>query len=213
MSTINSVDTKQRILDAAERLFAEQGYHNTSLRMITTAAKANLAAVNYHFGTKETLLEEVFKRRLIPLNAIRREQLELVRDRARAAGQRPGVAAVLRAFVAPTLHFCCEEPGGEHFSTLVGRALAEPDDTVRSVFIHHLMPLFNLLFDSMLEAMPGLDRDTVFWRLQFALGSTTHCMRLLGKLELLPEGVSRQVDLDLLMEELLSFITAGADQP
>lgn len=213
MSITSTPDTKQRILDAAERLFAAQGYHNTSLRTITTEAGANLAAVNYHFGSKETLLEEVFKRRLIPLNAIRREELERVRDRALAEGQRPAAADVLRAFVGPTVRFCCQEPGAEHFSTLVGRAIAEPDTTIRGVFIQHIMPIFNLLFEVLCAALPELDRDTVFWRLQFALGSTTHMMRLISKLELLPAGIDRDVDIESLLEELMRFITAGVGQP
>ncbi|MCK5341339.1 MAG: helix-turn-helix transcriptional regulator, partial [Desulfobulbaceae bacterium] len=67
-------DTKHRILDAAERLFADKGYHNTSLRNITSAAKANLASVNYHFGSKEALISEVMDRRLAPINKIRTER-------------------------------------------------------------------------------------------------------------------------------------------
>ena len=209
----NIPDTKQRILDAAERLFAKDGYHQTSLRSITSEAEVNLAAVNYHFGSKEVLLEEVFKRRLIPLNAIRKSHLEKVREQAHDANCRPEVADILRAFIVPTVRFCCEEPGAEHFSTLVGRAIAEPDDTVRNVFIHHIMPLFNLLFSLLQEALPDLDRDTVFWRLHFALGATTHTMRLLGRLDLLPEGLNRQIQIDVLLDELMAFVTAGVQQP
>jgi AcrR family transcriptional regulator len=205
-------DTRQRILDAAERLFARDGYHFTSLRAITTEADVNLAAVNYHFGSKETLLEEVFTRHLIPLNKIRIDQLEQVRDKARSENRLPEVADVLRAFVVPTVMYCSKEPG-VHFSTLVGRALAEPDDTVRNVFIQHIMPLFLLMFTLLQEALPDLDRDTVFWRLHFALGATTHTMRALGKLELLPEGVSRDVDVESLLEQLMAFVNAGASQP
>ncbi|MBW2476892.1 MAG: CerR family C-terminal domain-containing protein [Deltaproteobacteria bacterium] len=209
----NPPDTKQRILDAAERLFARDGYHQTSLRSITSEAEVNLAAVNYHFGSKEVLLEEVFKRRLIPLNAIRKNQLETVREQAQDAQRRPEVGAVLRAFIVPTVRFCSEEPGAEHFSTLVGRAIAEPDDTVRNVFILHIMPLFNLLFSLLQEALPELDRDTVFWRLHFALGATTHTMRLLGRLDLLPEGLNRQIQVDVLLDQLMAFVTAGVRQP
>jgi AcrR family transcriptional regulator len=212
LSTTNSPDTKQRILDVAERLFASYGYHFTSLRTITTEAQVNLAAVNYHFGSKDALLEEVFKRRLIPLNAIRREQLEQVRDRARVDNRTPEVADVLRAFVVPTVNFCCQEPGAVHFSTLVGRALAEPDDRLREIFIQHIMPLFNLLYELLQAALPELDRDTVFWRLQFALGATTHMMRLLNKLELMPQGINQDVDVEALLEQLMTFITAGARQ-
>ena len=202
-------DTKERILDAAEFLFARDGFHFASMRAITTEAKANLAAVNYHFGSKEALLEEVLKRRLVPLNAIRQERLESVRDLALSEGRVPEPEEVLEAFIAPTVRFCCQDPGAENFSTLIGRAIAEPDDTVRNVFIHHIMPLFLLFFSLLQKSLPDLDADTVFWRLHFALGSTTHTMRLLGKLELMPEGLNRNVDVEKLIEELLAFVTAG----
>jgi len=205
-------DTKERILDAAEMLFARDGYHFASMRAITTEAEANIAAVNYHFGSKETLLEEVFKRRLIPLNAIRMEKLEAVRDEAEQQGRKPNPEDVMRAFIVPTIKFCCQDPGAEHFSTLVGRAIAEPDETVRNVFIQHIMPLFILLFGLLQKALPDLDADTVFWRLHFSIGSTAHTMRLLGNLELLPEGLNRDVDIDKLVNELMAYVTAGVSR-
>jgi len=201
--------TKDRILDAAEALFARDGFHFASLRSITAAAEVNLAAVNYHFGSKEALLEEVLKRRLIPLNAVRRERLLNVRAKAEQEGRNPRPEEVLEAFIVPTVQFCCKEPGGENFSTLVGRALSEPDDTIRNVFIHHIMPLFRLLFELLEKALPDLDADTVFWRLHFALGATTHTMRLLGRVDLLPEGLNREIDIDKLVSDLMSFATAG----
>ncbi len=206
---MSQVSTRDRILDAAELLFARDGFHFASMRAITAEAEANLAAVNYHFGSKEALLEEVLKRRLVPLNAIRQERLEAVRDRAEQEGRTPEPEDVLAAFIVPTVQFCCQDPGAEHFSTLIGRAIAEPDDTVRNVFIHHIMPLFQLFFELLQQSLPALDADTVFWRLHFSLGSTTHTMRLLGKLELMPPGISRDVDIDKLIEELLAFISAG----
>lgn len=205
-------DTKERILDAAEMLFARDGYHFASMRAITTEAEANIAAVNYHFGSKETLLEEVFKRRLIPLNAIRMEKLEAVRDEAEQQGRKPNPEDVMRAFIVPTIKFCCQDPGAEHFSTLVGRAIAEPDETVRNVFIQHIMPLFILLFGLLQKSLPDLDADTVFWRLHFSIGSTAHTMRLLGNLELLPEGLNRDVDIDKLVNELMAYVTAGVSR-
>ena len=117
-------DTKQRILDVAEHLFAVRGYHDTSLRAITTTAKVNLASVNYHFGSKESLLDAVFDRRLLPLNEIRRERIEMVREAAAEKGTPPDVEATLRAFVEPTFHF--RDAGGtEDFIALVGRAISD----------------------------------------------------------------------------------------
>ncbi len=102
---ITQTNTKQRILDAAESLFAIKGFRGTSLRAITGRANVNLAAVNYHFGSKTALLEEAIKRKIQPLNQIRRKRLEEVRKKARKKGKKPEVKAVLMAFIEPTLIF------------------------------------------------------------------------------------------------------------
>ena len=85
-----SADTKERLLDAAEEIFAREGYRAASLRAITARAAVNLAAVNYHFGSKRGLVEAVFARRLQAMNLARVRGLALVREQARAAGRRPG---------------------------------------------------------------------------------------------------------------------------
>src|SRR5437867_6100600 len=96
-----SLASKERILDVAERLFAERGFAATSLRNITAEAAVNLAAVHYHFGSKDELIEAVFARRLGPLN---RERLRLLEAcRAAAGGGSPSVEELLEALIAPAL--------------------------------------------------------------------------------------------------------------
>ena len=82
-NTMSQGNTKTRILDGAEQLFAREGFHNTSLRALTSLADVNLASVNYHFGSKESLLHSVIERRLLPLNRIRQEKIEAVLAKAR----------------------------------------------------------------------------------------------------------------------------------
>jgi len=205
-------DTRQKILDTAERLFATNGYHPTSLRKITSEAGVNLAAVNYHFGSKERLLQELFTRRLLPLNLLRQERLEEVSAVAARENRPPLLEDLLRAFFETTVLYCTREPGAIHFSTLVGRTLAEPDDQVRSLFMDHLVPIFNLLLDLVEQALPDLDRKALFWRLQFAIGSTTHTMRLYGKLHQLQNTKSEPPSIEELLEQLLEFICKGVGQ-
>lgn len=210
-------DTKERILDAAERLFAREGFHNTSLRAITSEAGANLAAVNYHFGSKEALIEAVFERRLNPLNRIRRENIERVREEAQQAGKRPDVDQILRAFIEPTLRFRDSGPGAENFVTLVGHALAEPDETVRNLFLSQMRPLFFLLFETLGLALPHVGKNTLFWRLHFALGTLGHALCWSGRIRqqphLLPEGIMLTTDADPLCNMLIEFLTAGMEAP
>lgn len=210
---MSQADTKQRLLDAAERLFAADGFHNTSLRTVTAEAQANLAAVKYHFGSKDALLEAVLQRRLVPLNRMRRECLEAVRDAARRSGRSAAPREVLRAFVAPTLAFRESGPGGEAFIRLVGRAIADPDDTMRNLFIRAMKPLFLLIYDILGEALPALSASERFWRLHFVLGALSHTMCLAGRFEVVPPGVAAHPDADALTAMLLRFLTAGMEAP
>src|SRR5436305_9155666 len=103
------VDTKQRILDSAERLFAEHGVEGASLRTITSDAQVNLAAIHYHYHSKEALLDAVLVRRLEPIN---RERL----DRLSACGENPSLEEILHAFVAPAVRVGADpHRGGQTF--------------------------------------------------------------------------------------------------
>src|SRR6059036_3181340 len=101
-------ETRARILDAAERLFAEHGYDGASLRDITAQAGVNLAAVNYHFRTKESLIQAVFARRLAPVNQRRLALLDACE--ASAAGGRLQLEEVVRALISPVLRLGQENP-------------------------------------------------------------------------------------------------------
>src|SRR3954463_2779426 len=125
-----SADTKTRILDAAERLFVEHGFEATSLRSLPTAAGVTLAAVNYHFGSKEELFQAVLTRRLDPMN---QERIDLLaRVEREAAG--PALAcekllcAMPRRALPPARG---EKRGGKDFLRLVGRAYADPAPFIR----------------------------------------------------------------------------------
>ncbi len=208
-------ETKERILDSAEKLFAEDGYHCTSLRAITGSAGVNLAAVNYHFGGKKALLEAVFERRLVPLNRERQGCLRAVRQAATDRGGRPEPREVLRAFIEPTMRFRNSGEGAEKFVALVGRSLAEPAGSVRDIFIGQMRPTFLLLFETLCEALPELSKTQLYYRLHFSLAAMGHAMcwaeRLMSPAnEGLPAGVLPG-DGTLLLDELLCFVTAGME--
>lgn len=206
-------NTKEKILDAAERRFARLGFHAASLRSITGEAGVNLAAVNYHFGSKLALLEAVFERRLLPLNETRRFRLEAVRDAAKKEGRRPGVEEAMRSFIEPTLRFRDEGAGAREFIALVGRILSEPNETARNIFIQQMEPLFWLLFETLHEALPNLSKDLLFWRLRFAIGSMSHILRMTGKYPPLPKEIRSEEDTEVLTERMIAFVTAGMEVP
>lgn len=204
-------DTKGRILDEAEGLFARQGFHGTSLRAITGAAGVNLAAVNYHFGSKEALLEAVFERRLKPLNQERIRRIEAVQTRAQERGEPPLADALLRAFVEPTLRLYVSYPGATAFIQLVGRGMSGSDELVREAFIRHMGPVFRLLFNALVVALPQVPAQHLFWRLQFALAATGHALRWVGGGLNLPGGFEPPAQVEEMINMVVGFATAGME--
>ena len=124
--TCSHFNTKERILGAAVELFAQHGFAGTSLRQVTSRADVNIAAVNYHFGSKENLVNEVFRRRMDEMSERR---LALLRD---AREQRPDdLEAILAAFVEPALALTIDRHGGSSFVRVIARASAEKNDRLR----------------------------------------------------------------------------------
>jgi AcrR family transcriptional regulator len=210
---MSRIDTKTRILDAAERLFARDGFHNSSLRTLTGLAGVNLAAVNYHFGSKEALLKAVFARRLTPLNQIRQEKIEAVLAGAEQAGKPPTSMELLRAFIEPTLEFRHSGAGAQDFIALIGRAMSEPDETLRNCFMELVLPLFQLFAASLARAIPHLPREILLARLLFAIGSMSHVMFLSNRNQPNPVGIPPLPEDRILVPQLLKFLQAGLEAP
>jgi AcrR family transcriptional regulator len=202
-------NTSEKILNAAEYLFAHNGYRGTTMRAITGKAGVNLAAVNYHFGSKKTLLEEVIKRRMLPLNQTRRIRLEEVRNAAQSKGEPPDIRDVLLAFIEPTILFRESEPGAKNFITFIGRSFADPDDTVRTVFHQVINPMAQLLFETISEALPDKPRDLIFWRLHFTMGSLLHTMHVCGNVKPGFMGMNTDIDAKSLVNLIIPYVTAG----
>jgi|Deesub1362A_J573_1020465.scaffolds.fasta_scaffold00093_96 AcrR family transcriptional regulator len=208
---MSRLDTKQRILDAAEQLFARDGFHRTSLRAITSKAKVNLAAVNYHFGSKKALLEAVFERRLLPLNRTRKERLEEVLQNARKRGVRPEVRDIMRAFIEPTFRFRESEPGAQDFIKLIGRSIVTPDSTAKTVLLRFMKPILKTLSEALTEALPELPKDVLLWRLYFSIGALAHTMHLDKRFQFEPLNLKAETDVKSLTNMLITFVTAGME--
>jgi AcrR family transcriptional regulator len=208
-------DTRGRILDAAERLFAQEGYDRTSLRAITGRAEVNLAAVNYHFGTKEALLEAVIERRLVPLNEVRMERLRAVLQKSHEGGERPAVGDVLTAFMEPTLRFKESGEGARDFITLVASAVSVPaGGPVRNIFMRMVEPLFRNLFGALREALPGVPEDVLMWRVHFAMGAMLRTMQMFCDEHGPEKGMCpTETDAETVLGVLIPFVTAGMEAP
>jgi len=164
--------TRQRILDTAERLFADQGFHATTLRQITSEAGVNLAAVNYHHGSKDALVLAVFQRRLDALNSERLARL----DQALAVGDPPGLEQVLEAFIYPALLLSSSSSGdGGRFMRLLMRAWSENATQLHGKIARqysHVMRAFADAVCRALDARPARLRQ----QLDFLIGALTYTM-------------------------------------
>lgn len=203
-------DTKERILDTAERLFSEQGYAATSLRSIIAKAGVNLAAVHYHFHSKEALLEAVVLRRSVPAN---RERLALLdRFEQEAGGNPPPLEKVIEAFVAPTLHLSRDsQSGGIVFMKLLGRLHAE--GVLRPRIASQFGDVLKRFGPALRAALPDLPPEELFWRVNLAIGALAQTLRGASRdLETI-SNVSLAFDSETALERLVVFLSAGFRAP
>ena len=162
-------DTKSRILDAAETLFIDCGYEAMSLRQITSRAEVNLAAVNYHFGSKESLIHSMLSRRLDRLNE---ERVKLLDRFDQMLGERLTCEHMLGAMFIPALRLSRDpRVGGKAFLRLLGRAYTDPSAFIRDFLNAHYASVAVRFFDAFQRALPHLPREELGWRLHFAIGA------------------------------------------
>jgi AcrR family transcriptional regulator len=196
-------DTKNKILDTAERLFGENGYHGTSLRQIIAAAGVNLAAIHYHFGSKEELLEGLILRKAGPVNLER--ILRLDRVVAQAGSGRPAVNKVLEAFLEPMSTAADQNP---QFVRVMGRLHAE--GLLTAVVQKHFQPVILRFGAAMRRALPELPEQEFRWRLHFMIGAMAHTM--CGSPDF--TGVdSGSGDFHTRIERLVTFLSGGFGAP
>ena len=205
-----AADTKERILDAAEHLFADHGFPATSLRDITQEAGVNLAAVNYHFGSKETLLISVLDRKIAPVNRTRLAQLDALET---AAGADPvPTEALVRAFLTPLCEtWQKQDPGVPKFLKLVGRIHAEVDQSLRATFIEQFDTVMQRFTAAFHCGLPHLESIEVQWRVLFLVGSMAHTITWGGSIVAM--GRPHSHDPGDVFEALIEFATAGMSAP
>jgi AcrR family transcriptional regulator len=199
-------DTKERLLDSAEAAFAEQGFAGASLRAITRRARANLAAVHYHFGSKEALFGAVFERRFAAIN---RERLRRLDALEREAGEVPiALESLVRAFIEPACSVMAGDEQGARFLRLSGRMFSEPGDHWLPVR-RFMEPVRERFVAAFAASLPDLDPVSVYWRLHFVLGAMCHALAAGSLLTLFSDGVCDGDDRCRMLEELVPFLTAG----
>ena len=205
-------DSRDRILDAAERLFAEKGLRATTLREIGAAARANTGSIYFHFKAKDELMREVFRRRLVPLDAERLVRLEAC-ERA-AAPEPPALRDVLEALIEPLLRLTRGgDGGGLHFLGVLGRTYSEPDKEVIRMLQRDHGHTIERFHRALARALPELPAEALRLRFHFALGSVAHTLgsditwRMLSGRRPAASAWRR------VLAELLPFLVAGFEAP
>lgn len=164
-------DTKSRILDAAEELFAEEGF-NASLRKITSRAQVNLASIHYHFGSKDELIYALFKRRIDPMN---KERERLLADVDLTSAD--ALEQVIRAFLKPAIDRRYNPAhAADHFMRAVGRLYAEDSEFFAMRVKPHFEEVFLRFLEVFQQVCPHLGPVDVFWRMRFMIGAMTNVL-------------------------------------
>lgn len=203
MQPSTQFSTRQRILGAAEDLFAEHGFAGTSLRQVTAAAKVNLAAVNYHFGSKDNLIEEVFRRRLDELSRRRLEHLAEVN-----ATPAPTLEDILDAFITPALELSLDDKGGSVFMRVLARAFAEHNGHLRQFLSHNYGFVLRDFALAFARVLPQLGKEELYWRLDLAVGALTYAMADFGMIQRRGDQ-SERLHRQQMAKHLIHFTAAG----
>lgn len=203
MSHASHFSTKDRILGAAEELFAQHGFAGTSLRQVTSRADVNIAAVNYHFGSKENLVNEVFRRRMDEMTGLRLRSLREAKEK------HPGeLEPILAAFIEPALAMAQDRHGGGAFVRVIARAYAEKNDSLRRFLSEHYGHVLREFAKAIAACVPGLSKEQLYWRLDFIAGALTYAMADFGMIRR-PDGVTEKAHRERAARELIHFAAAG----
>lgn len=199
-------DTKTRILDAAQILFALNGFESTSLRQITAEAQVNLAAVNYHFQSKESLIHATLFRIIEPVNVARIAMLD--RYEAENGGEPPTLDQVIRAFLLPTLQ-AFNDPERPHLPRLLGRIYAEAEYFAPRYFQALLGQVLHRFADALRRCLPGMPGGDLLWAGQFSVGVMIHVLSHGDLIAEMSKGMVATDDIERLVEQMTVYISAG----
>lgn len=203
--------TKEAILDAAEAVFADMGFAKASIRQIVTAAGVNLAAIHYHFGSKDALIEAVFTRCIGPVNAQRLRLLEDI-EAARPQGPLP-VQAVLEAFLMPMLSMREAGAKGARMARLYGRLVGESTEALHQMLSRQFGTVVKRFSAALKRSLPAVSESELMWRFYFTVGAAAHVMMDPPGLKKLSRGKCDPDDVDAALQQLVRFASAGMAVP
>ena len=201
-----STETRQRILNAAQRIFAEKGFAATSVREITTAAVCNIAAVNYHFGSKEKLYEALFRTTLKRLTDLRVKRISGVLE---AADRDPTLTLVLEAFVRSFLEPLLRAEEGAHFIRILQWEMLHPILPPNLFFEEMIQPTMEITVRAMERVCPELHPPLTHLCIMSVVGQLFHLIHMHGFFRAVKTQAAPDLNLDHLIDHVIAFSEAG----
>lgn len=200
-----AVDTRERILDAAEALFIEYGFAATSLRAIATLAEVNLAATNYHFGSKMGLLAAVFHRSIAPINEMRLDQLNSLEG----SGRKLTMREILEALFLPLARSLPRK----NLLPVIGRIYSEPESITKPLMENEFAEVSARFQSALSKVVPGISQSELRWRFHLMVGSMIHLMKFQSPLGLDPSPAQLKTGIEQLIEySIAGLSTIGTKQ-
>ena len=193
-------ETTGRLLDTAEKLFAEHGYDGVGMRALAEAARVNLGATTYHYGSKEALYIETFMRHFRPTNA---ERLRLLREAEAASGGKPlPVEKIVDCMLRPPYLQGLNHP---HFHALLARNLFMPPAFLFPVLDKEIKPGMEPFIAALARSLPAVPLDLVHTRVMFSMGVLFPLSAHLGR----SRAAAKPKLIEVILQELVRFVSAG----
>ncbi|MEX2495383.1 MAG: TetR/AcrR family transcriptional regulator [Woeseia sp.] len=203
----NSHPTRERILDAAEALFARDGFAAVSVRQIMRKADADVSLAYYHFKSKRDLFNAVMLRRVDHLNRIRLEALEQVEKRH--PDDLPTVEEIIDAFTSPLFDLLSSEhEEWRHYFALIAQ-INNSTEWGGELMSRYFDPLVQRFLEALRRAMPGCDEADLYWSYEFLSGALTLAFAETGRIDNLSGGVCKSSDMPAITARMPRFIAAG----
>jgi AcrR family transcriptional regulator len=201
-------DTATRILDAAEVLFAENGFSGTSARDITSSAGCNVASINYYFNGKDNLYKQVCKRRL---NALRDFRINSINDYMARSPEDISLEGLLynfsRAFLAPLI----DEATGSNVMKLMVREMLFPQLPANMVFDELILPMSTVLQQAIVKVCPNINEQQALWSIFSLVGQLLHTMHIQGMMANQPDEKFSSFDVSSAVDHIVAFTVAGVN--
>lgn len=206
----NSEETKERILLAAQELFAERGFEAVSLRDITKSAEANVAAVNYHFGSKDALIDALVVRNVMP---VMEERLRLLKEAEQHAVDGViSVEKILEAFMRPFLTQMSESGAKKGlFHKFTGRCMSDRGSELPEEALNMFRKMLKLFISALSKSLPDVDEDVLVWRLHFSFGVMAHTLLHSSRLREISNHRCGDPDFETTLQRMIDYCKGGLE--